>query len=96
MILRGLCIKKNPTFPTNENFTNKWNEILTNCLLKLMQLLITHDQERLQEIDNNIDTLQKSTTYKQLTTVLNDLNKTLERLETVIMAIKKNSICQGH
>lgn len=45
MVPRDLRLKKNPTFPVSEEFTSKWNEILTDCSLKLIQLLIMAEND---------------------------------------------------
>lgn len=50
MVPRGLRIKKNPTFQACEIFTTKWNQIPSDCALKLIHLLISYEQEKLTDI----------------------------------------------
>lgn len=60
MIPRGLRIKKNPTFQTTEDFTRRCNETLSECSLKLIKLLIEHEQAKLQTVSEKIAYLQET------------------------------------
>lgn len=60
MIPRGLRIRKNPTFAAPDEFIQQWNDVLSDCLFKLIQLLISYEHKKLQEIDVNIYATQTS------------------------------------
>lgn len=60
MIPRGLRIKKTPTSTYNEDFTTKWNLILSDCSIKLMQLIISPENVVLNEVRSEIKELQQN------------------------------------
>lgn len=46
---------------SSDQFTEKRNDILSECSFKLIQLLITDEQAKLKEIDVKSEKLQKDT-----------------------------------
>lgn len=70
------------------------NKVLSDCSLKLIQLLISYENKQLRGIDEKIDAIQ--TTIGQHPPnndhekIFANLNTNLERLENTIMALKKN------
>lgn len=94
MIPRGLRLKKNTTCTALSDFVTKWNEILTDCSLKLIQLLITNEQEKITEMNhkneetkNTLGAYSSNTQYGELQTIL---NKNLEQYENALMKTKKS------
>lgn len=63
-----------------------------------MKLIIAHDKERLEKLDLDINTLQKTIqeqlTELQVNTVMSNLNETLKRLETIITKTKKTKFAR--
>ncbi|OCT97489.1 hypothetical protein XELAEV_18009716mg [Xenopus laevis] len=56
---RGLRIKKFPTFPVeDENFTLQWNETLSNCSFKLIDMLIDYKKAQLFEVKKEVSEQQ--------------------------------------
>lgn len=47
MIPHGLRIKKVAAIPQTPEFTDKWNETLSECSHKLMLLIVQHEQDEL-------------------------------------------------
>lgn len=60
MIPRLLCIKKLPTTMYSKDFLSKWNSILSQCSLELIQLIIQFEESKLLEIRSDIIKLQSS------------------------------------
>ncbi|KAM9330875.1 piwi-like protein 1 [Gastrophryne carolinensis] len=94
MIPRGLRIRKVPATIYSENFQKEWNTILTNASMDLMRLIITHEEEKLKEIQKNIVDLENS--FKQFESIahfednMDRLRKSLDTMEAQIMEIKRN------
>lgn len=71
LIPRGLRIQVFPSFPIeDETFTSRWEEICNNGSNKFMELLIGHNKKSLDQLDIEIDVLQK-----QLNETWNDNEK---------------------
>lgn len=60
LIPRGLRIKKIATTVYSEAFQNEWNDILTNCSVELMKLIIQYEEKMLEDLDVEIQNLQES------------------------------------
>ncbi|OCT76519.1 hypothetical protein XELAEV_18031722mg [Xenopus laevis] len=60
MVPRGLRIRKFPAYEiTDTDFIKRWNNVLSDCSLKLMQLLVERNQGVLDELNANINILQE-------------------------------------
>lgn len=93
MIPRGLRIKKVPSAKYSEDFIVKWNEILSECSLNLMRLLVEQEKTMLRDISVEIQTVvtaltpfQVSAEYTNLKTAMDD---NLTKLEELITETKK-------
>lgn len=66
----------------------------TNCSLKLIQLLVSYEQEKLIEINTKKEELQKEKdklpTQQGLDVLFDQMHKNLTEVENSIMKIKKN------
>lgn len=60
MIPRGLRMKKIPTTQFDNDFTTKWNNILTDCSINLMELIVSKEEEAMIQIRNDIKATQSS------------------------------------
>lgn len=95
MIPRGLRLKKNPTFSMTPDCTTKWNSILSDCSLKLIQLMIANEQYKIGEINNKKiektkKTLDAYSTNSDFSDLQSKLNINLEEFEKNLMSIKKS------
>lgn len=60
MVPRGLRIKKIPTPLFDDTFVSKWNDILTDTSIRLMQLIVSYEEEALVKIQSDIKETQAS------------------------------------
>lgn len=54
IVPRGLRLKKVPTFVYSEEFLIRWNDLLSDCSLKLIELIVQTEKMRLKEIEREI------------------------------------------
>ncbi|XP_073511436.1 formyl peptide receptor 2-like [Phyllobates terribilis] len=94
MIPRGLRIKKIPTTIYSEEFVVNWNQLLSDCSLNLMRLIIKHEESKLSELQKEIEaTHNKLEQYKinpDYQTYNDRIQQAVSRLETTIMTRKKS------
>lgn len=60
MIPRGRRIRKIPSTVNDDDFTAKWNSILTNCSIKLIQLIISQEATVFNDVRSEIKDIQKN------------------------------------
>lgn len=60
MIPRGLRMKKVPTTIYSDTFKEEWNLILSTCSLKLIQLIIKQEEEKLKVLSEEIKTAESA------------------------------------
>lgn len=82
-IPRGLRIYKEPTLGRdNAEFCKKWCAILNKCSLDLMLLVIENENEKLEKVRAEMDTLRKEMTEKlpadRLKSIAEDCDKKIE------------------
>lgn len=93
MISRGLRMKKNPTFSATEDFTCKWNAILSNCSFKLIELILAAENDKITEIYQKIEETTTIVESYSDDECFQDMQKklmyNLELCEKDIMSLKK-------
>lgn len=100
MIPRGLRLKKAPTAKYTEEFTNKWNAILSDCSLKLMRLIIEQEELILKDIAEEIQITVTSLTPFEGNGDLAGLKAAMEsnllKLEDMITETKKSKFSRDN
>lgn len=87
MIPRGLRIKKIPTTIFSEVFTKEWNEILSSCSIKLMELIVKYEDEKLKNLSVRLEDLDKDlSAFKSL----KEYQEQIQRMEDVINKQEEN------
>lgn len=93
MIPRGLRLKKFPSIAYNDDFKQKWEQILSECSLNLIRLIITHEEETLLVIRTKITALQSDVKIHAETDTFNKLDnkmqENLNKLEKIITETKQ-------
>lgn len=93
MIPRGLRIKKVATGIQTADFTKKWEDTLSECSLKLMLLIVEHEQEQLKTLEQEILTLNKDIEPLNKMSEYEGLNRmildNLSQLEDVLATTKQ-------
>lgn len=96
IIPRGLRIKKVPTTVFSEDFTKEWNEILSACSSKLMELIVKQESAKLTELTTKLDEIDKDLTpYKTLPEYqaqIQRMESALDKQEETIIANKKSKL----
>ncbi|XP_071995394.1 uncharacterized protein [Engystomops pustulosus] len=94
MIPRGLRIKKLPTVVYNDDFSKQWNQILSECSLNLMKLIISMEKEKLSAIEGDIAKIRESLKPHIDKQEFKDLDVKLKEniadMENAITQIKQN------
>lgn len=60
MVPRGLRIRKFPSTACTEEFKLRWEQVLTDCSLNLMKVIVSQEESMLQETKEMIVTLQNT------------------------------------
>lgn len=80
LIPRGLRIQVFPSFPiVDETFTTRWEEVCTNSSCKFMTLLIGHNKQVLEQLEKDIESLQKQLSENSTPEANEIFNKALEK-----------------
>lgn len=94
MIPRGLRIKKMPTTLFDDAFMTKWNDILTDSSIRLMQLIVSYEETALVSIRKEIKDIQTSLQQHVGLTEIQEwdtkLKANISKLEMDIVAMKKS------
>lgn len=93
IIPRGLRINKAPTAPHPEMFMTTWNSILTDCSIKLMKLIIQHEEITITTVNSEIVELHEQIKEFENTVAFQTLNEkintNMQKLEDHITDMKK-------
>lgn len=94
MIPRGLRIKKKPTTVYSDLFQTRWHDVLTDCSIKLMQLIVEYEDEALKDMRIEIKATQEALlkyTDKPLFLQLDEkLKQNLNNLEEHLIKFKQD------
>ncbi|XP_075208113.1 uncharacterized protein LOC142313011 [Anomaloglossus baeobatrachus] len=94
MLPRGLRIKKRPTTVYDEDFIKSWDQILSNCSIKLIELILTYEQKKMDSLENSIKEIESNLqTHVQSSAFLasqQKINDNLTKLEEFITTTKQN------
>lgn len=92
IIPRGLRLRKAPTTVYSQEFSIRWNEILTEASLKLIALIIEVEEEKLKqyeiEIDQIVSNLEPLKTLQSFESTFKLVEDRLETLEKSILDLK--------
>ncbi|XP_056387410.1 uncharacterized protein LOC130282769 [Hyla sarda] len=98
IIPRGLRIKKIPTTIFCKEMIAEWNEAITICSNRFMNIIIKYESKKLETLTEDISKLQKDLEpYKGMNTyteLLNVRNERIAKLEEQIMETKKKKKLQ--
>lgn len=95
MIPRGKRLKKIPTTVSSNVFETEWNQILSTCSIKRMELIVIHESETLAELSTKLEEVDKTLQeffFHDLPEYQEQFHKfedTLNKQEESIMDIKK-------
>ncbi|XP_073412599.1 uncharacterized protein [Dendrobates tinctorius] len=93
MIPRGLRLRKKATAHFSEEFQRKWENILSTCSLKLIQLIIQEEEAHLASIQTDIKALKndlaKFSQHVDFQKLQDRMKSNLVKLENSITDIKK-------
>lgn len=93
MVPRGLLIKKTAMSIQTPEFKKRWDDILSDCSIKLMQLIVEDEEIQLKKIDNEIKELESSVksdfASPNWEKWANTLSTNLKELEERIMSVKQ-------
>lgn len=94
MVPRGLRINKRTATVYSQTFTAEWNDILTQCSLDLMKLIVKYENDSLKTVGSEITRLQSIITSAVLPPNLSRLQREIEqnvqKLEAHIIETKKS------
>lgn len=94
MVPRGLRINKRTATVYSQTFTAEWNDILTQCSLDLMKLIVKYENDSLKTVGSEITRLQSIITSAVLAPNLSRLQREIEqniqKLEAHIIETKKS------
>lgn len=94
MVPRGLRIRKFPTMTYTEEFKTQWEKILTDCSIKLMELIISQEESMLRDIRDKIVTVQSTVKVHSSMDLFNSMDsrmtENLNKLEKMITDVKQN------
>ncbi|OCT84824.1 hypothetical protein XELAEV_18022981mg, partial [Xenopus laevis] len=94
MIPRGLRIKKFPSFmERDEIFMGSWNKILSDCSLRLMELMIEYKTKIHLDVKGELKMIEKDIeqyrTQARFDILYESIKKNIKQLESDIMQINK-------
>lgn len=93
MVPRGLRIKKFPTFVYPDTFKKEWEGILSDCSLKLINLIIKHERDTLSQLQTEITTIKTSMQNQESTQdykrLYAEMESNISKMEDQITVIKQ-------
>lgn len=96
IIPRGLRIRKSPSPGSSPEFIEKWNTVLTEASFKLMEVIIQSEQQKLtqiqgqiQDLDEQLNKLEHDSSYEA---TLSRITNNLDKLEAKVVEIKKSKL----
>lgn len=96
IVPRGLRLKKVPTFVYSEDFLSKWNELLSDCSLKIIELIVQAEKMRLIEIEKEIADLkievQQHLEQKQYEDLVSSIQEKVNKYEKDIAQVKTKKL----
>lgn len=94
MIPRGLRLKKIPTTIYSDAFVIEWNQILSTCSTKLMELIVKHESETLADLSKKLEdaakNLQEFKEIQDYQLQLDKIEDLVNKQEESIMTVKKS------
>lgn len=93
MIPGGLRLKRVPTFIYSDSFMKDWNDILSECSLSFMRLIIDQEALKVQQLHQEIESVKGTvinlTPDKSFRDRSDKMMASISKLEASIMRIKK-------
>ncbi|XP_073398204.1 uncharacterized protein [Dendrobates tinctorius] len=96
MIPRGLRIKKRPTTEYDPEFVKEWDNILSDCSTKLMNLVVKREEAKMSTLEESIKMIESDLVkYKDSSSFImtrDKINDNLSKMQDSITVIKEKKL----